>query len=352
MGIRKHSSYIPFIFLLCFTLNISLSYGANDTITTTQSLTGDQTLVSSGGKFELGFFKPGNSRKYYIGMWYKNVSLQTIIWVANRDTPVTDKFYSQLKIVDGNLVLLDRSRAIIWSTNINLSSSNSIVAVLRDDGNLVLIDGSTSNGENPKPIWESFNHPTDTLLPGAKLGYNKLTKSKQILTSWKNSEDPGTGLFFLEIDPIGSQFIIRLKGSESFWSGGSWNSSRHLNSMFSFIDNENETYSAVSDAASVTTSEGDLISLLDHRLDNNADAEEVTRICKVACWCLQDEENLRPSMGQVVQILEGVLDVKLPQMPPSLQLLADNQEEYTFFFTQLSSGLSSQAQVLPLSISH
>ncbi|KAM7503547.1 hypothetical protein LguiB_002451 [Lonicera macranthoides] len=93
-------------------------------------------------------------------------------------------------------------------------------------------------------------------------------------------------------------------------------------------------------AVSVTIREGDLISLLDHRLDNIADAEEVTRICRVACWCIQDEENLRPSMGQ---ILEGVLDIKLPQMPVSLQVFANNQEEHMRFFTELSSGLGSHA---------
>ncbi|KAA8526451.1 hypothetical protein F0562_008346 [Nyssa sinensis] len=93
-------------------------------------------------------------------------------------------------------------------------------------------------------------------------------------------------------------------------------------------------------AASVTVGGGDILSLLDPSLEGNADAEEVTRICRIACWCIQDDENNRPSMGQVVQILEGVLDVKVPPIPRSLQLLVDNQEHIVFFTS--SSSQSSQ----------
>ncbi|KAK3211056.1 hypothetical protein Dsin_015762 [Dipteronia sinensis] len=78
--------------------------------------------------------------------------------------------------------------------------------------------------------------------------------------------------------------------------------------------------------ASIISNEGgDVLSLLDSKLEGNADAEEVRRICKVACWCIQDDETHRPSMGQVVRILEGVLDLTLPPIPTSLQgQLADH----------------------------
>jgi hypothetical protein len=82
---------------------------------------------------------------------------------------------------------------------------------------------------------------------------------------------------------------------------------------------------------------------LDHRLEGNADLEELTRICKIACWCIQDDEAHRPSMGQVVQILEGVVNVNPPPVPRSLQVFVDNQESI-IFFTESSSSQSSQAQ--------
>ncbi|KAK1437923.1 hypothetical protein QVD17_03723 [Tagetes erecta] len=154
---------MSFLVFLCFALIISLSSGA-DTISANQSLTGDETIISKGGKFELGFFKAGNSSNYYIGMWYKQVSSNPpIVWVANRETPISDRFSSTLKVKDGNLVLLNESNAIVWSTNIipNPTSLPASVALL-DDGNLVLKYGSSSSS----PVWQSFENPTHAFLPG------------------------------------------------------------------------------------------------------------------------------------------------------------------------------------------
>lgn len=207
------------ILFLCLTLKIHLSHGG-DTISGNETLSGDQTLVSAGGNFALGFFKPGNSSYYYIGMWYKKVSEQTIVWVANRDTPVTDNRSSQLKILDGNLVLFNESQVPVWSTNLT-SNSTSLEAVLLDEGNFVLrVTGAVSN----ETRWQSFDHPTHTWLPGAKLGLDKRTKTPQLLTSWKNTDDPANGLFSLELDPDStSQYLIRWNRSKQYWSSGTWN---------------------------------------------------------------------------------------------------------------------------------
>jgi len=70
----------------------------------------------------------------------------------------------------------------------------------------------------------------------------------------------------------------------------------------------------------------DVLSILDTRLEGNADRDEVMRMCKLACWCIQDEESQRPSMGQAVQVLEGVLDVNVPLLPRSLKMFADDDE--------------------------
>ncbi|KAG1368496.1 G-type lectin S-receptor-like serine/threonine-protein kinase [Cocos nucifera] len=73
--------------------------------------------------------------------------------------------------------------------------------------------------------------------------------------------------------------------------------------------------------------EGDIFGSLDHRLNGAADIEEVTRVCRVACWCIQESEAHRPTMGQVVQILEGVLEVRMPPLPRALQLLMQDQSQ-------------------------
>ncbi|KAI3502238.1 hypothetical protein L1887_30270 [Cichorium endivia] len=81
-------------------------------------------------------------------------------------------------------------------------------------------------------------------------------------------------------------------------------------------------------------------SLLDTRLNREASVEEVTKVCKVACWCIQDEEESRPSMSMVEQILEGVLDVNMPPIPQSVTSIDDNAERVLFFSYSPSSGSS------------
>ncbi|XP_026389567.1 G-type lectin S-receptor-like serine/threonine-protein kinase At2g19130 [Papaver somniferum] len=68
---------------------------------------------------------------------------------------------------------------------------------------------------------QSFDYPTDTWLPGGKIGLNKKTKEPQLLTSWRNQEDPAPGIFTLELDPAGTdQTLIRWNKSEQFWRSG------------------------------------------------------------------------------------------------------------------------------------
>ncbi|KAL5581876.1 hypothetical protein UlMin_014318 [Ulmus minor] len=248
------------VLLLCLFLQSRFSLGA-DTISANQSLSGDQTLVSAREKFVLGFFKPGNSSRYYIGMWYDNkvVSEQTIVWVANREISVSDRFSSELRISDGNLVLFNESKVPIWSTNVS-STSPSVQAVLQDDGNLVLNDGSNSS----EPLWQSFDYPTHTFLPGSKIGFNKKTNKSTLLTSWKNSEDPAPGLFSLELNVNESSYIILWNRSKQYWTSGSWDGQRfslvpemrlNYNYNFSYESNENESYFTYSvyTSASITS---------------------------------------------------------------------------------------------------
>ncbi|CAI9275577.1 unnamed protein product [Lactuca saligna] len=586
MCFTKSNSLVRILVLLCFSRTINLSSGVN-TISASQSLSGDQTIVSKDEVFELGFFKAGNSSKYYIGIWYNKVSSNppTIVWVANRETPISDRFRSELKIINGNLVLLNESKFQIWSTNVSTTTTlKSVIAVLLDGGNLVLRD-STSN--SIEPFWQSFEHPTHTWLPGAKLAYDNRTKKSQLLTSWRSKEDPGVGLFSLELDPFTTEYISKWNGSQRYWTSGAWNGKifelvpeMRLNYIynFSYQTNENESYftysvynpsiisrfimdvsgqvqqltwleaskqwnlfwsqprtqcevyalcgafgtcsqsglpfcncltgfkprsesdwnqsdfsggcvrktdlqcgrnvekadflkitvkslppnksmavgsagecrttclnscscnaysfvdnqclvwngdllnlsedndndsgktifvkvaskdlprhkktnwvtvgavvgfvggvvfvlgvtlvlifrkkriSVVNGKRNAEQSEdsrspffpclasnvlkvgGDVLSLVDRRLNREASVEEVSKICKVACWCIQDEEDSRPSMSLVEQILEGVMDVNMPPIPRSVTLFVDNTERVVFFTESPSKESSSQSK--------
>ncbi|CAL4950143.1 unnamed protein product [Urochloa decumbens] len=203
--------------------------GAGDTVSARQPLRGNQTAVSAQGKFELGLFSPNGSGRFYLGIWYKNIPEQTVIWVANRASPLLSGAASaELRVSSdsGNLELVGLSRSsssspgVVWSSNLSSSSpGSSNVAVMRDNGNLVLVDG----GNLSNVLWQSFDHPTDTLVPEAWLGENKLAGEYQTLTSWRDAEDPAPGTFTCTVDHGGSsEFFLLWNGSRAYWRSGVW----------------------------------------------------------------------------------------------------------------------------------
>ncbi|XP_059448779.1 receptor-like serine/threonine-protein kinase SD1-8 [Corylus avellana] len=224
---------------------------AADTLSPGHSLSFSETILSQSSTFVLGFFQPGTSRKIYLGIWYIMLNRTEVLWVANRENPLSDPFSARLDLSkDGNLLLSQDSSDIpFWSTNLTFPHSNLTEALLLDDGNFVLRDGSNQS----LIFWESFDHPTDTWLPGVKLGINKVTGKPQQLISWKNSEDPAPGVFSLGLDPNGSnQYFLEWNKSQIYWSSGLWDGTSFSNipalrsnynySSFSYVSNENGRY--------------------------------------------------------------------------------------------------------------
>ncbi|XP_030944973.1 G-type lectin S-receptor-like serine/threonine-protein kinase RKS1 isoform X2 [Quercus lobata] len=212
-----------------------------DTLTPNQSIKDGQSLISNKNNFALGFFSPGNSSYQYLGIWFVKVAYQTIVWVANRNDPIIDSSGVLSINQYGNLVLHDSSNRLLWSTNVSVQGTTS-VAQLQDSGNLVLVQGN-----NKKVIWQSFDHPTDTLLPGMRLGLNRMTGLDRFLTSWKSQDDPGTGDYFCKINPTGSPQVVLYKGSTLYWRSAPWPWPTSLSAATSsssfkyyFVNNEDE----------------------------------------------------------------------------------------------------------------
>ena len=234
--------------LLVFSLHMQKIYTAEiDIISDSSFLTENDTLVSPARTFELGFFKPGSSDNTYVGIWYKKISVKTVVWVANRDYPLTNVSSSLLRIDSvGNLVLKNYTDHVVWSSN--STSSGNATAQLYDSGNLVITDGNSM-----KILWESFDYPTDTRLPGMKLGKNYLTGAEWHLTSWKSIHDPAIGEFTWSMDTRGYPHFVLRDGLEVKFRHGPWNGERFsgsswpsINTYFSYNTVINEKEAVIS----------------------------------------------------------------------------------------------------------
>ncbi|XP_047341313.1 G-type lectin S-receptor-like serine/threonine-protein kinase At4g27290 isoform X2 [Impatiens glandulifera] len=271
-NIISSSSTLLLLLLLLFLLNLSSSFATTteeDTITSTQTLTVNDALISSAGTFKLGFFNPPQSPNLYLAIWYNNLSDRTVVWVANRDTPptLTTNSSSSTPLLlfssppANNLLLINAASssssnaAVLWSTNTTTTttahpSNTPVVAQLLDSGNLVL-----RHADNHDPagyLWQSFDYPCDTLLPGMKIGRNLLTGKDWHLSSWKNTNDPSKGPFTYWLDIRGYPQFWGSNGSVPWFRSGPWNgeqfggnpSLNKNNSIykFDFVQSKEEIY--------------------------------------------------------------------------------------------------------------
>ncbi|KAK3139573.1 hypothetical protein QOZ80_5AG0385420 [Eleusine coracana subsp. coracana] len=214
-----------FIFLLLLSSQHPLlCSAATDTLSRGRVLTGEERLVSINGKFALGFFQTGkkeqpenNTLNTYLGIWFNKVPELTPVWTANRDKPISSQSLPKLMISgDGNLIISAQS-TVIWYTVANVTTNDTVVVLLKS-GNLVI----RSSYNSSQVFWESFDYPTDTVLSGAKIGWNKITGLNRRLVSRKNSVDYAPGIYSSEMSPDGIGVLL-WNLSMVYWSSGEWN---------------------------------------------------------------------------------------------------------------------------------
>ncbi|XVE97422.1 hypothetical protein REPUB_Repub03eG0018000 [Reevesia pubescens] len=109
-------------------------------------------LVSKNSEFGFGFTTTSDVTLFLLVV--KHMETTTVIWAANRNLPVlnSDDFVFDK---NGN-VLLQKGGSVVWTTN--TGDKGVSVMVLQDSGNLVL------QGNDGTVMWQSFAHPTDTLI--------------------------------------------------------------------------------------------------------------------------------------------------------------------------------------------
>lgn len=196
----------------------------------------DQKWLSSDGMFAMGIFSLKTGANY-LGIWYANITspMRTrIIWVANRDNPASNSASLDFRL-DGNLVLLDQGKQI-WSSN--TSRLNVSFAQLDKTGNFLLISRHNSSSNGAVAVWESFDTPCDTLIPGMKIGLG----SK--LTAWKDSNDPARGRYSVIVD---NDYVVRLywNSTVAYWTSGEFDGGSSTYSNVPSLKRVNKRYNQI-----------------------------------------------------------------------------------------------------------
>ncbi|PIN13631.1 Serine/threonine protein kinase [Handroanthus impetiginosus] len=162
---------LAFFILSCAVLNISaldnLSKGSCLSVEKPENV-----LISPNRLFFAGFHPVGENA-YSFAIWFAKplcYSNCNLVWIANRDSPVNGRLSKFCLQGNGNLILTDANQFTSWESNTASTASSQLI--LRDNGNLMLLTDSD------EILWQSFDKPTDTLLPG-----QPLTKHTTLISS-------------------------------------------------------------------------------------------------------------------------------------------------------------------------
>ncbi|KAL0312393.1 UNVERIFIED_CONTAM: G-type lectin S-receptor-like serine/threonine-protein kinase [Sesamum radiatum] len=214
----SRTTHVFLIFVHCLVYQ-AWQVSSLDTLKPGDRLNSSSQLLSANGTFSLGFGILDDG-KAYLAITHTN-SIYFPVWIGNREQPALGGQDPFLTLdITGKLFIGHGNNSAASVELYAGESSKKIVnvsATLLDTGNLVVKEMSSSNGE--VILWQSFDHPTDTLLPGMKLGVNRRTGRKRMLTSWFGPNDPAPGAFTLEWDPNAGGLLVRRRGIV-YWTSG------------------------------------------------------------------------------------------------------------------------------------
>ncbi|KAB2604141.1 G-type lectin S-receptor-like serine/threonine-protein kinase RLK1 [Pyrus ussuriensis x Pyrus communis] len=183
----------PFFFLLLLLVLLPFSNTAQtyNNISLGSSLTALDDYSSSwpspSGEFAFGFRQPGVDG-FLLAIWFNKIQERTIVWSANAGSLVPQG--SQVELTnDGQFMLKDKTGKQIYFAG-SWGITGVAYAAMLDTGNFVLANKSS------KYLWESFEEPTNTLLPTQTLKRN----SKLYASYTASNYTPGRFRFALKSD--------------------------------------------------------------------------------------------------------------------------------------------------------
>ncbi|XP_002278198.1 G-type lectin S-receptor-like serine/threonine-protein kinase LECRK4 [Vitis vinifera] len=177
--------------------NISLGSG----LTTTT----DSTWLSPSGDFAFGFY-PLDSGLFLLGIWFNKIPEETLVWSANRDNPAPEG--STINLTASGYLLLTYPNGSLDHIYEDAAASS---ASMLDNGNFVLWSSVS------RVLWQSFEHPTDTLLPGQTIPAG----DTRLFSNTNGTVDYSKGNFQLEVQSVDGNmglFAFRFSDSGYWWS--------------------------------------------------------------------------------------------------------------------------------------
>ena len=192
---------------------------AGDSINPGDTLNSSTYIVSEKGTFALGFFHRIDSTTTTTDTYLaisemaeadQILPFNLFVWFGSRDRPIVNN--SGMLTLDNNgtlkIVQKGGDPIVLYSPP---QPTKNIVATLLDSGNFILKEVQ-SNGSIKRVLWQSFDYPADTLLPGMKLGVRHKTGQTWSLTSWLTDEIPVPGPLALEWDPRDTNWSLSNMG--------------------------------------------------------------------------------------------------------------------------------------------
>ena len=156
--------------------------------------------ASPSSDFAFGFQQIGNGG-YLLAIWFNNIPGKTIVWSANGDNLVPTGSKVELT-KGGQLVLSDPTGTEIWSEPDDLGV---VYAAMLDTGNFVL---ASQNGSH---LWQSFDHPTDTMLP------TQTTSLGRKLVAHYSERNNSNGRFQFQLQTDGN-LVLQTLAFPIYWS--------------------------------------------------------------------------------------------------------------------------------------
>ncbi|KAL1325946.1 hypothetical protein HN51_035989 [Arachis hypogaea] len=182
--------------------------GLDDILSPLDSNTTHPSWLSSSGHFAFGFYRHGDGHGYAIGIWLMGGTTNTVVWTTNRDDPPLSSNSTLQLTVEGLLLKQgsdDRGQLYVPSEPAGSAS-------MLDSGNFVIYSQESSSFV----VWQSFHHPTDTILGG-----QNLTILNQLVSS-RSTSDRSTGHHYLAFQDDNNlvAYPINSSGtaSDAYWA--------------------------------------------------------------------------------------------------------------------------------------